>query len=199
MNAEPEFYLPGEERFGYFSSRFYGLFSRSSPMRKFHRFVVENISERNPSSALDVGFGTGEVLRQLCRRDEIPELFGVEPSTQMIEIAQRKLRDCITSGKAELKKGNSREIPFDRKFDLIFSSLSFHHWKEQEKSIESVLSHLNPGGSFIVFEFGKELLQGYKKITSGHALSLDDVERFRKNSPLTMHDSGEYRYVEFHR
>lgn len=197
MSDQSDLYLPGEEKFGYISSHFYSLFARVSPMNKFYNFVTESIISRNPEIALDIGFGTGEILKRLCAETNNSRFYGVEPSLHMRNVAARKLASCIKNGRSVITTGSSRSIPFSEKFDLIFSSLSFHHWKEQEKSLSNVLEYLKPDGSFIVFEFGTELLKGYKKITSSHALSLGDLEKFQKIAHYTVKDSGEFRYVEF--
>lgn len=199
MNEQSDLYLPGEEKFGYFSSHFYNLFARVSPMKKFYRFVTDSIISHKPEKVLDIGFGTGEILRRLCTGEQNIITFGIDPSPHMENVASGRLESCLKNGRSVIANGSSRDIPFEEKFDLIYSSLSFHHWKEQEKSLSNVLNHLTPEGSFMVFEYGTELLRGYKKMVSSHSLSLKDLEKFREIATYTVRDSGEFRSVEFHK
>lgn len=197
MDSNDQFYLKGEERFGTLSSAFYLFFERIGPMRKFHRFVASTVSARSPGSVLDIGFGTGAALGLLCRAGGNVDLYGVEPSAAMLRRASARLGKCAGEKSPALVQGSSRHIPFDRKFDVIFSSLSFHHWAEQEDSLRNVLKYLEPDGSFLAFEFGTELLKGYRKMASGHAVSTVTLEKFRKIADFSILDHGEYRVVEF--
>ena len=197
MNHATDLYLPNEERFGFCSSHLYGAFSKVSPMRKFHSFAARMILARNPSSILDIGFGTGDVLKMLCENDKELSIYGVEPSIHMLNVARRKLKGCGDDASARLQQGSSRRIPFQQKFDVIFSSLSFHHWKEPEDSLKNLMAYLNPGGSFLVFEFARESLRGYKRMTASHSLSISDLEKFSGIAKFTVHDEGEHRCVEF--
>jgi SAM-dependent methyltransferase len=48
--------------------------------------------------------------------------------------------------------GSSRSIPGNRNFDLIYTSISFHHWKHRAESVGQVLQRVNKGGKFLIFE-----------------------------------------------
>lgn len=197
MDKNHDYYLPDEERFGFFTSHMYNLFSGIGPMRKFHQFTLEGILSKKPKKLLDVGFGTGIVLKKLLQLNDDMEVFGVDPSTDMLKVASRKLRRYISENKAKLALGSSRDIPFDEKFDVIYSSLSFHHWKNQEQSIQNILKFLAPDGRFMIFEYGDDLIRGYKRAVKSHALSLTDLEKIRSVADFEIHDSGEFRCVSF--
>lgn len=197
MASNDSYYLPDEEKFGFLTSHLYDLFSGITPMKKFHKFVVDTVLSKNPQTVLDIGFGTGDVIRQLAKSRENLMIYGVEPSPHMSKVAGRKLKKFIREGRVNIAGGSSREIPFDKKFDIVFSSLSFHHWQKQQESILNILKYLNPEGRFLVFEYGHELIEGYKKAAKSHALSMNQLENLRKTSEFEIRDSGEYRCVAF--
>ncbi len=199
MAQKESHYLPEEEEFGFFTSHLYNIFSRVKPMKEFHQFVLSTVLAYDPGKVMDIGFGTGNVIRLLAMEDQEVELYGVEPSPHMFKLATRKLKKFVVAGRIKLAMGSSREIPFDEKFDVVFSSLSFHHWRNQQESIENIFRFLKPGGRLLIFEYGLELIKGYKKATGAHALSLAQLEPLRRFADFEVHDSDEFRCVVFNK
>jgi len=140
--------------------------------------VANDLLSRNPRSVLDIGCGTCDVLMQL-RNHEI-ELYGIDPSPYMLTLAKKKIgysADNTELSDVYLSLGNSRLIPFDKKFDMIFSSLSFHHWKNREESIPYILTRLNENGEFAIYEYDRDGLSFLRRMVAGkHALSTNDVK-----------------------
>lgn len=197
MSSREQLYLPNEERFGTLSTGFYGFFEKLGTMRKFHSFVADTIISRNPETVLDIGFGTGAVIERICGTGSGGDLFGVEPSPAMLRKAQSRAKKCPGNRPVTLALGSSRSIPFDRKFNVIYSSLSFHHWADQEDSLLNVMKHLDSDGAFLAFEFGTELLKGYRKMASSHSVSLEALKKFSNIARVHVEDHGEYRVIEF--
>ena len=191
--------LQGEERFGAVRSRLYAL---TAPWRRsFVEFVADDVLSRNPRSVLDIGCGTCDILVQM-RSNEI-ELYGIDPSPHMLELAEKKLRGSIHAAtelsKVHLSPGSCRLIPFDRKFDTIFSSTSFHHWKNREESITHILARLNENGEFAIYEYNREALPFLQKLILGrHTLSADEVRELSFDGyEKTIEKSGLYLAVKF--
>jgi Methylase involved in ubiquinone/menaquinone biosynthesis len=96
-----------------------------------------------PHIILDVGCGTGRFLRVASTRWPQAQLFGVDPAEQMISEAKR------LNSNATFKISTAESLPFpDQTFDLIVSSLSFHHWADQLKGLHEIARVLRPGGCF---------------------------------------------------
>ena len=168
----------GEENFGRIRSLLYSILSPRL-LGRFHDFVANDVLSLNPDSVLDIGSGVGDVLVKIvAKRDDI-ELYGTDPSPHMLKIAEKRIRNSASEkglDKIHLALGSSRVIPFDRKFDVIFSSLSFHHWKEREAGIPYVMRKLNNGGNFVIYEFNREALSLLRrKLCASHSLSADDL------------------------
>jgi len=168
-----------EESFGFVKSRLYALTSHWR--RRFIQFVADDIKSRKPRSVLDIGCGTGDILIQLRSRGI--ELYGIDPSSFMLELAEKKIRNSDPNHElspVSLVRGNNKHIPFDRKFDLIFSSLSFHHWKERDESIPDILGRLSGYGEFVIYEYDRETMSFLRRLVMGkHSLSASDVEGLR--------------------
>jgi len=112
----------------------------------------------------------------------------------MLERAEKRLRNSISEkerNKIHLSLGNSRNIPFKRNFDVIFSSLSFHHWKQREASIPYILRRLNVGGNFLIYEFNRERVSFLRrKLSSSHCLSAHEMK--------DVNFEGYERKIQFH-
>lgn len=101
-----------------------------------------------PASVLDVGCGTGRLLRAAAARWPEAQLIGVDPAEGMVEIA-RQLTPSATVHRA---LAQSLPLP-DASVDLVFSTLSFHHWRDHAGGVREIARVLRPGGHFILADF----------------------------------------------
>jgi ubiquinone/menaquinone biosynthesis C-methylase UbiE len=96
-----------------------------------------------PRCIVDVGCGTGRLLRAASVLWPRAQLFGVDPAPRMIAEAAR-----LNPG-AEFRLASAESLPFpDQTADIVLSSLSFHHWADQEKGLQQVARVLRQGGLF---------------------------------------------------
>lgn len=161
---------PGSE-FGPVFSRLYSFFSsRSGRSAKRYGQISDDIATRKPPSVLDVGCGPGLLIKMLS--DRLPEtvIHGVDPSASMVKLASRRLHGKASRGQARIEVGDSKNVPYGRKYDIIVTTMSFHHWDDHEGSLIYLISLLHDGGSLIIYE----TLSGKKKPENGkmhHSLS----------------------------
>lgn len=96
--------------------------------------------------ALDLGCGTGEMMKMLLQSDDQRELYGIDLSEKMLSVAEGKL-----SSKVQLVLGDSEHLPFaDNFFDVVYCNDSFHHYPAPENVIREVQRVLKPGGTFLI-------------------------------------------------
>ena len=99
--------------------------------------------ENPPRCIIDIGCGTGRLLRAVSARWPEAQLFGVDPAEQMISEANR------LNPNATFRLAAAESLPFsDGIADIVLSSLSFHHWADQAKGLQEVARVLRPGGFF---------------------------------------------------
>jgi Methylase involved in ubiquinone/menaquinone biosynthesis len=172
-----DYYARGEERFGTMSSRLYS-FGVSRSMRSFYSFIEKDIEKYKPKKILDVGAGPGDLALAMSKMKNV-NVYCVDPSISMKKIAERRfIKNGIKNIIYEL--GSSRYIPFNEKFDVIVTTISFHHWKEKEGSIKYILNKLNKNGTFIVYEFCYDKLNVIQKMSLGkHSLSIEQAKSYR--------------------
>ena len=101
-----------------------------------------------PRRILDVGCGTGYLLRQFAVRcPQAVELAGVDPAPAMIGAA----RTAGTDGRLRWLEGTAEELPFpEGSFDLVVSTTSFDHWADQVAGLAQCARVLAPGGWLVL-------------------------------------------------
>jgi ubiquinone/menaquinone biosynthesis C-methylase UbiE len=113
---------------------------------RIHRALLGMIpAEIAPAAILDIGCGTGRLLRKLARRFPKADLVGVDPAEGMILEAHR-----LTPG-ATFYVGQAEDLPLpEGSADLVVSTTSFHHWRDQAQGVRQVGRVLRPGGCFVL-------------------------------------------------
>jgi SAM-dependent methyltransferase len=103
-----------------------------------------------PRRVLDIGCGTGYLLRSLAvRYPEASELVGVDPAPSMIEVARRSSGDERLSFAGGLAEHLASR---DRSFDLVVSTTSFDHWSDQRAGLRECARVLAPGGRLVLVD-----------------------------------------------
>jgi ubiquinone/menaquinone biosynthesis C-methylase UbiE len=103
-----------------------------------------------PQHVLDVGCGTGYLLRVLAGHyPGARALAGIDAAPNMIETAER-----ITDDKRlTFATGVAEHLPYDdASMDLVVSSTSFDHWSDQCAGLAECARVLRPGGHLVLVD-----------------------------------------------
>jgi ubiquinone/menaquinone biosynthesis C-methylase UbiE len=105
--------------------------------------LVDGVSA--PVDLLDVGCGTGRLLRKIRERWPYAQLIGIDPAEGMVKKARQMMPDST------FMVSSAESIPLpDTSLDLVFSTTSFHHWSDQLQGIREIRRVLRPGGQFFL-------------------------------------------------
>jgi ubiquinone/menaquinone biosynthesis C-methylase UbiE len=107
--------------------------------------VLKLADDQTPTAILDIGCGTGRLLRKAQTRWPNTQLTGIDPAQAMIDQA----KPLFPEGRFYVAMAESIPLP-DASIDLAFSTMSFHHWSNQKTAITEISRVLRPGGKFIL-------------------------------------------------
>jgi ubiquinone/menaquinone biosynthesis C-methylase UbiE len=127
--------------------------------------------QRNPEVIMDVGCGTGRLLRKAKLQWPNARLVGVDAAENMVQQATQ----LFPAAEFHVAIAESLPLP-DASVDLAFSTLSFHHWANQSKGISEIARVLRPRGMFLLAD-----------ITIPNWLSIF-VRHFRYNGPAKIRE-----------
>jgi ubiquinone/menaquinone biosynthesis C-methylase UbiE len=103
-----------------------------------------------PRRILDVGCGTGALLRQAAQRFPDAQLVGVDLAGAMLAAAE-----AATPAELPIRFVHARaeRLPLAAGvFDLVVSTMSFRHWSDQPAGLAQVRRVLTPGGVLVLAE-----------------------------------------------
>jgi ubiquinone/menaquinone biosynthesis C-methylase UbiE len=141
---------------------------------RLQRRVLKLVRDQNPQTILDVGCGTGRLLRKAKQQWPKAHFIGIDAAEKMIQQATQLFPE------AEFHAAMAEALPLpNNSVDLAFCTFSFHHWVNQARGIREIARVLKPQGKFLLAD-----------IVIPHWMSLF-VKRFRYNSPATIKEMFE--------
>ncbi|MCS3778675.1 class I SAM-dependent methyltransferase [Tsukamurella ocularis] len=123
---------------------FYDLMSRAFRVGRTHRALVAQAELRPGLDVLEIGCGTGNLLRAAIRAEPGIAAVGVDPDPLALERARRRVRG------ARIDLGYAQRLAYeDGTFDRVFSAYMFHHLDAdvQRETAAEVRRVLRPGGT----------------------------------------------------
>jgi SAM-dependent methyltransferase len=109
----------------------------------------------NGGNYLEVGAGTGILAAMIAEDNPDVHITAVEISPDIVTVAreyieERKLDDRIRF--VALDAADEELMEELGKFDLVYSTLSMHHWKDPEKVIGNLLKVVGAGGVLFIHD-----------------------------------------------
>lgn len=109
------------------------------------RQFIDSLQLTKEKSVLEIGVGTGRLAVRAA--PECRNFCGIDISPKTVKRAKENLK---AHGNVTLICGDFMSYDFGRKFDVIYSSLTFMHIKDKQSAINKVKSLLNISGRFVL-------------------------------------------------
>jgi ubiquinone/menaquinone biosynthesis C-methylase UbiE len=100
---------------------------------------------------LEVGFGPGELVRQMAEQVVRGRVAGIDSSALMVRQATKRNAAQVQSGLVSLAMGSVSALPYeDGSFDKVVTVNSIHFWPEMVQGLREVGRVLRTGGRLVV-------------------------------------------------
>jgi ubiquinone/menaquinone biosynthesis C-methylase UbiE len=112
--------------------------------RRVYRLLLEQVTLFSGANVLDVGCGTGTMLRKMA--DICPiNGYGIDMEENMIAEAKRKCPDL------QIQVARCEATPFENDFfDVITTCMAYHHFSDQTGFAKETSRILKPGGRLYI-------------------------------------------------
>lgn len=116
--------------------------------------ITNKLNNTDKLTALEIGCGTGLISLELCNK--FNKICCVDESQGMLNILIEKIErlDIKNIYPHEIEILNSME--FYGKFDVIYSSMVFHHISDIENELKTLRNLLSKDGYLIIIDLDKE-------------------------------------------
>ena len=144
---------------------------------------IESLELDKTKRVLEIGVGTGRLALQVA--DKCKEFTGIDVSPKTIERAGENLSGFEN---VHLVCGDFNSHKFKGTYDVIYSSLTFMHFRDKQKVIDKVASMLDNGGLFVLSidkNQSEYIDMGSRKIKV-HPDNANTIKQCLKNAKLTL-------------
>lgn len=116
---------------------------QSARTKKRHLDILRNLDTPEVGKILDLSCGDGAFLKLVHDKNTSLELYGVDVSGEAIEKAR------LNNDFGIFQQTDVKILPFqDSFFDIIFCTMSLHHYQSADAVFPEINRTLKPGGSF---------------------------------------------------
>lgn len=123
--------------------------------KTWRRKVAQFLPEKKNLRILDIATGTGDQLLSFfhhCKR--IETATGIDLSSDMLKIAEQKVKASPYFDKIQLQKADAERLPFpDNSFDAASFSFGIRNVPSPQKALQEMLRILKPKGRCLILEF----------------------------------------------
>jgi SAM-dependent methyltransferase len=118
--------------------------------RSFNRWVLEDLEKTIGSGAqriVELGCGPGVGLGEALRRFPQAELWGIDPSGEMVAQAGRRNAAPLSGGRLHVLQGDTTALAELAPLDLVYAVHVLYFWHEPNVQLTAIRDALRPSGT----------------------------------------------------
>ena len=126
-----------------------------------NEMVNDALAIENNDHVLDIGCGTGKLIRNMANKISEGYIEGVDFSHSMVSIARKKNKKQINEGIVKIVESDFDSLSYQNEsFDKACSVNAIYFWPKPEITAKKISSILKPGGLLLLaFEDIRQLQQ----------------------------------------
>jgi ubiquinone/menaquinone biosynthesis C-methylase UbiE len=153
---------------------------------RFYNLLLKQVELFPGAKVLDVGCGTGTVLRRMAEACDITG-YGIDAEENMIIEAKRKCPGM------NIQISRCENTPFEnRYFDVMTACMAYHHFADRAGFAKEAARLLKPGGRLYIADLRLPFI--IRKIMNGFFQLINVAGHFNNPKELYKH-FGEYGFI----
>lgn len=159
----------------------------------FWRELFGKYRDSKECTLLEIGCGQGE-LGLILSGNVVKKYYGIDPDNKRIEYAKEKAK-----GKEDIEYqvGKAEQIPFKKKFDILFYTFSWHFIKNFDDAIKEALRVLTQDGILAILEPNEKKNKWKSPVLTRGTSEFSEAEHKKKLQDLKRGKEALYAQKEF--
>jgi demethylmenaquinone methyltransferase/2-methoxy-6-polyprenyl-1,4-benzoquinol methylase len=122
----------------------------------WRRRTVRSLQLGDRPRVLDLATGTGDLAIELAFARPSGTVLGLDPSTEMLAIAARKVEREGLSGRVSLVVGDAQSLPYaDCEMDAVTIAFGIRNVPDRAAALREMARVTRPGGRVAILELGE--------------------------------------------
>jgi ubiquinone/menaquinone biosynthesis C-methylase UbiE len=112
--------------------------------------AVQMSKVKDGEHVFDIGCGTGLLSLKFLQAVNCT-VSCIDLAEDMIELCKNRMEDLNLASRVTIKQGDIADLEFeDSTFDIVASTVTLHHLKDKQPTINKIYRILKPGGRFVL-------------------------------------------------
>jgi demethylmenaquinone methyltransferase / 2-methoxy-6-polyprenyl-1,4-benzoquinol methylase len=159
--------------------------------RGWRRRTVRALALGDRPRVLDLATGTGDLAIDIARRHPDARVIGLDPSHEMLAVAQRKLERRRLADRVELVSGDAQHLPYqDGEMDAVTIAFGIRNVPDRPQALREMARVVRRGGRVAILELGEPRRGFMARLARFHTRHV--VPRLG----ALLSGSREYRYLQ---
>ena len=124
--------------------------------QSWRRQTVASLQIKDGDRVLDLATGTADLAIMVAQRHPQAHVVGLDPSTKMLEVGERKIVAAGLAERVKLTEGDSQALPFEaHSFDCICMAFGIRNVPDRKKALREMARVTRPGGRIAILELAE--------------------------------------------
>ncbi len=133
--------------------------------QRWRKKAIKALDTREYDKILDIATGTADLAVALKKRLKVDKVIGLDISSNMIELASKKVDKMGLEDHVSVEVGDSENLRFDdESFDGATASFGIRNFQNLNKGLSEICRVLRPGGKIMILEFSKPTIFPFKQL-----------------------------------